>query len=63
MTLANIPESEGDKHGKQFVKEFIHFSEQEVPPNWVSYLITLTLGLEAITIGYALSIGPLYIIT
>jgi len=63
ITLANIPESEHEKHGQQFVKEFIHFSEQKVPPNWVSYLITLTLGLEAITIGYALSIGPLYIIT
>ena len=34
-----------------------------MPPNWVNYLVTTTLGTVAITIGYVVSIGPLYIMT
>ena len=66
MSEIQSPESPEAKRGELFLeilKEFIHFYEQKVPANWVNYLITITIGLEAISIGYFLSIGPLYIIT
>jgi hypothetical protein len=65
MTLSNGSNEEGNeiKNTAKFLQEFINFSEQDIPPNWVNYMTASTLGLQAITIGFTLSIGPWYIMT
>jgi hypothetical protein len=63
LTLANIPEEEKNFHGDTFLAEFIRFSEQEIEPNWVNFMVGGTMGFVAIAIGFMLSIGPLFIIT
>eukprot|EP00961_Rhodomonas_salina_P032936 443554-Rhodomonas_salina.1 len=38
------------------------FSGDEFHATWVNYLIAVTMGVEAIVIGYNLSIGPIFVL-
>ena len=39
------------------------YSTCDLPPSWVNWLLCVTFGVEALTIGYTLGIGPIFILT
>lgn len=43
--------------------ELIQINEHNAQPNWINYLICMTVGVEAIPIGYLVVIGPVFILT
>jgi len=38
------------------------YSTADLPPTWVNWLLCITFGIEALTIGTNLSIGPLFLL-
>jgi len=38
------------------------YSTADIPPTWVNWLLCMSFGIEALTIGYNLSIGPIFIL-
>ena len=39
-----------------------NYGTSDLPPTWVNYLVCVSFGIEALTIGYNLSIGPIFIL-
>lgn len=42
--------------------EIDRFSKGGQRANWLAYLLAITIGVEAITIGYNLSVGPIFLL-
>ena len=38
------------------------YNTSDIPATWVNWLLCMTFGIEALTIGYNLSIGPIFIL-
>ena len=38
------------------------YNVSDIPATWVNWLLCMTFGIEALTIGYNLSIGPIFIL-
>lgn len=56
-------EQEAMKSLDTLTNELISANEFTAAPNWINYLISVSIGCEAIPIGYCLVIGPVFIMT
>lgn len=63
--LAHINDME-DEEGKAELLELTNglmgAHELNLKPNWINFLISASVGFEAIPIGYVLVIGPIFIL-